>query len=100
MIQRDKQQWIDQAMHSLDNLPPAAPARDLYGRIEQEINNVRRNRERTIPLKTVSAAAAALLLLLAANYLSLFGKKPAAKTDTIEEVAKYYQLNNDGQYGL
>jgi hypothetical protein len=99
MIQRDKQQWTEQVMNSLDNLPPAAPVRDLYGRIEQEITRVKR--ERVIPLRTVSAAAAVLLLLLAVNYLSIFSKHPSAKAATMEDVTKYYQLNNDyAQYGL
>ena len=101
MIQRDKQQWIDQVMNSLDNLPPATPARDLYSRIEQEIKEGRKDRERIIPLRTVSAAAAVLLILLAANYLSLFGKHDRAKTDTMDAVTRYYDLNNDYvQYGL
>ena len=88
-------------MNSLDNLPPAAPARDLYSRIEQEIRKGGKDRERIIPLKTVSAAAAILLILLAVNYLSLFGKRTQAKTNNMDAVTRYYDLNNDYvQYGL
>jgi hypothetical protein len=101
MIQRDKQQWTDQVMSSLDNLPPATPARDLYSRIAQEISAGKEDRERIIPLRVVSAAAAVLLILLAVNFLSVSGRRHTAKTDSLDAVTRYYDLNNDYvQYGL
>jgi hypothetical protein len=95
MMQRDKQQWIEQVMSSLDHLPPARPARDLYSRIAQEISAGRKDRERVIPFRTVSAAAAVLLILLAVNFMSVFGKRHAGKTDSLDAVTRYYDFNND-----
>jgi len=89
----------DDVLNSLEGMQRAKPGRDLYGSILNKINNttIPLGKGKTISLKTVSAAAACLLLLLTLNVLTVT-KKHQPKNG-MEDVANYYQLNEQ-PFGL
>ena len=97
MAQKDKNQWIDSVMGSLDGLQRAEPGDFAFGKIESRIKEGTTPlvRGRVIPLRMVSAVAASLLILVAINIACLTNKPKQANNDSVRSVAKYYGLTDD-----
>ena len=99
-MERNKEQWIDKALNSLDGINPAVAPTDMYGNIMQRL---RTERLRIVPDAASPAAiyraAAAILIIVTMNVFTcvVFGKNVSHQKQ-LQSFAKQYSLtdSNDG----
>ncbi len=70
-MKTDKNQWIDEVLHSIDDMERAVPTASLYQAIQHKLQSGDTNTPKLIPLPLVRLAVACSLLLFVFNCLAI-----------------------------
>lgn len=97
-MEREKEQWIDKAMNSLNDIQPAIEPANLHRNIMQRIQHERRRIiTDVVQAKTIYRAAAAILIIITVNIFTCVSiSKSVTKQKQLQSFAKQYSLSDTG----
>ena len=94
---KNKDEWIDKTMNSLEGIQRTEPPPYLLNKIEQRLcDKVVSIGAGIVSWRVVSAAAALIILLVSANLFILTGQSRTNQTKTgMEKIVYYYGLSDN-----
>ena len=94
-MEREKEQWINKALNSLEGMEPAVPAAGIHGRIMERIQAERLRIREVVSMTTITRAAAAVFLILAVNvFTCITFSKNITHQKQLQSFAKTYSLTD------
>ena len=97
-MEREKEQWIDRTLNSLDGIQPAIPPSNLQAGIMQRIQAERfRIIADAVQASTIYRIAAGILLIITINVFACVAvSKSVTKEKQLQSFAKQYSISDTG----